>query len=147
VGNGVIMNGVKVAHMDDRLIPRAVVLDPEVTVHTPQRLWTSSGVKAVDHAAEAIWTQRSHAFADALSAAALKMMFDALPRTVTSPDDLSAPLDCQLAAWMCISTIRNTGERMSHAFDHNLGAVLGMDHGITSCIVLPPVMKHLASGT
>src|ERR1700730_12059812 len=31
------------------IIPRAVVLDPAVTVHTPEWLWLSTGIRAVDH--------------------------------------------------------------------------------------------------
>jgi maleylacetate reductase len=32
-----------------QIIPRAVVLDPTVTVHTPEWLWLSTGIRAVDH--------------------------------------------------------------------------------------------------
>ena len=36
------------------VIPRAVVLDPAVTVHTPEWLFLSTGVRAVDHCVEGI---------------------------------------------------------------------------------------------
>ncbi|MDO9398146.1 MAG: iron-containing alcohol dehydrogenase, partial [Herbiconiux sp.] len=34
------------------LAPRAVVLDPAMTLGTPPQLWASTGMKAVDHAVE-----------------------------------------------------------------------------------------------
>jgi maleylacetate reductase len=34
------------------LAPRAVVLDPAMTLSTPPQLWFSTGMKAVDHAVE-----------------------------------------------------------------------------------------------
>jgi maleylacetate reductase len=38
------------AHPD--LAPRGVILDPAATLGTPERLWLSTGMKAVDHAVE-----------------------------------------------------------------------------------------------
>ena len=36
-----------------RIIPRAVILDPAITVHTPEWLFLSTGIRAVDHCVEA----------------------------------------------------------------------------------------------
>jgi alcohol dehydrogenase class IV len=33
-------------------MPCAVVLDPAITLHTPEWLWLSTGIRAVDHAIE-----------------------------------------------------------------------------------------------
>ena len=35
-----------------RLVPSVIILDPAVTVRTPQWLWLSSGIRALDHAVE-----------------------------------------------------------------------------------------------
>ena len=51
---------VKRAHVDSRIIPRVVILDPELTLATPPWLWASTGVKALDHALEALWSPRAH---------------------------------------------------------------------------------------
>ena len=40
------------ASLHPYIIPRAVVLDPAVTVHTPEWLFLSAGVRAVDHCVE-----------------------------------------------------------------------------------------------
>src|SRR6516165_5747299 len=37
-----------------QIIPRAVMLNPAVTAHTPEWLWLSTGVRAVDHCVEGI---------------------------------------------------------------------------------------------
>ena len=36
------------------MMPQAVILDPAVTVHTPEWLFLSTGIRAVDHAVEDI---------------------------------------------------------------------------------------------
>ena len=54
---------VKQGYLHPDLIPRSVVLDPAVTVHTPEWLFLSTGIRAVDHAVEALllhrWAARS----------------------------------------------------------------------------------------
>ena len=44
----------KQSYMHPGIVPASVILDPAVTVHTPQWLWLSSGVRAVDHAVETL---------------------------------------------------------------------------------------------
>ena len=40
------------------VMPRAVILDPAITVHTPEWLWLSTGIRAVDHASRAFARRR-----------------------------------------------------------------------------------------
>ena len=55
-----------------RLAPRAVVLDPRLTLETPAQLWFSTGLKAVDHAVEQLCNPERAPYADALAEAGLK---------------------------------------------------------------------------
>ena len=41
------------------IMPRATILDPAITVHTPEWLWLSTGIRAVDHCVEGICSARS----------------------------------------------------------------------------------------
>jgi alcohol dehydrogenase class IV len=139
--------GVKVMVEDPRLLPAGIVLDPELVLSTPTQLWVTTGLKAMDHAAETIWGSRSHPVGDAVAADALRRLSRSLPRTLQVPDDLEARLDCMLAAWMSILTMTNTLIHLSHPLEHNMGARWHLDHGVTSCIALPVVMDYLADET
>jgi alcohol dehydrogenase len=139
-----VARGTKLLCEDPRLRPSAVILDPALTLHTPAGLWASTGVKAMDHAAETIWGTRSHPVGDLLAAEALRRLARALPRTLSDPDDLDARLDCQLASWLSIQTMSNTLIHLSHALEHCMGAYWHISHGVTSCIALPAVMEYLA---
>src|SRR5262249_958909 len=48
-----------------RIIPTTVILDPAITRHTPEWLWLSTGVRAVDHCVEGICSREAHAYGDA----------------------------------------------------------------------------------
>ena len=70
----------------------AVILDPRITVHTPDRLWLSTGVRAVDHAVEALCSVNAQPLIDATSVRALMLLGRSLKRYATDPSDLAARL-------------------------------------------------------
>ncbi len=131
---------------DRRALPRVVVLAPEATVHTPESLWLATGVKALDHALETLWSARPHPYADALALEAIRKLVRHLPES-RDPNATDARDQCQLGAWLSISGAINTGFRLSHPLGHQIGAHWDIPHGVTSCIVLPAVMRRLASRT
>ena len=67
------------------LAPRAVVLDPAMTLSTPSQLWFSTGMKAVDHAVEQLCNPVRSPYADALAEAGLKGLVQGLLATKVTP--------------------------------------------------------------
>ena len=122
----------------------AVILDPRITVHTPERLWLSTGIRAVDHAVESLCSINAQPLIDATSVRALALLGRALTRYATDPQDLDARLDAQMGAWLASMGIRRTEYGASHGLGHALGADSGVPHGITSCVLLPTVMRYNA---
>jgi maleylacetate reductase len=124
------------------IIPRSVVLDPAVTVHTPQWLWLSTGIRAVDHCVEGVCSGRANAYADAQALHGLTLLTRGLPRVKSNPADLQARLDCQMGTWLSMGPLAS-GVPMgaSHGIGYVLGAAFDIPHGHTSCIMLPAVMR------
>lgn len=118
------------------------ILDPRVTVHTPEWLWLSTGIRAVDHAVETICSRAPQPFTDATCVHALAMLNRALRRTKATPDDLDARLDCQLGAWLGSTGLGRVEWGASHGIGHQLGAVADVPHGHTSCVMLPSVLRY-----
>jgi len=124
------------------VMPRAAILDPAVTVHTPEWLWLSTGIRAVDHCVEGLCSREAHPFADAQAVKGLSMLAQALPRVKASPDDLDARMDCQIGTWLSMGPL-SSGVPMgaSHGIGYVLGAVYDVPHGYTSCVMLPSVLR------
>ena len=124
------------------IIPRAVMLDPAITVHTPEWLWLSTGIRAVDHCVEGICSGEANPFADAQALHGLALLTRGLPRVKAGPGDLAARLDCQMGSWLSMGPLAS-GVPMgaSHGIGYMLGAVFDIPHGHTSCIMLPAVMR------
>ncbi|UCE30141.1 MAG: iron-containing alcohol dehydrogenase [Burkholderiales bacterium] len=118
-----------------------MILDPAITVHTPQWLWLSTAIRGLDHAVESICSVQSSPLIEATCLHALRLFSDALPRTRDDPGDLEARLRCLQAGWLAAMGILRVPYGASHGIGHSLGAVTGMSHGYTSCIMLPHVMR------
>jgi maleylacetate reductase len=124
------------------VIPRAAILDPAITVHTPEWLWLSTGIRAVDHCVEGLCSREAHPYADAQALKGLSMLAQALPRVKANPGDLDARMDCQIGTWLSMGPL-SSGVPMgaSHGIGYVLGAVYDVPHGFTSCVMLPSVMR------
>lgn len=135
----------KQAFIHPGLIPLVVIFDPAVTVHTPEWLWLSTGIRAVDHAVETFCSIDCNAYTDSTALQALRLLGRGLPAVKRDPADLAARLDCQIGAWNSMAAIV-TGTRMgaSHAIGHVLGGSAGVPHGYTSCVMLPAVLAFNA---
>ncbi len=133
----------KQSFMHRGIVPESVVLDPAVTVHTPEWLWLSSGVRAVDHAVETYLSLDANDYTDGTALQALRSLGDGLARVKADPDDLDARLRCMMGAWLSMVGIV-TGTRLgaSHAIGHILGGSAGVPHGHTSCVMLPYVLDY-----
>jgi maleylacetate reductase len=124
------------------IMPRTVVLDPAVTVHTPEWLFLSTGIRAVDHCVEGICSGEANPYGDAQALHGLMLLSRGLPRVKADPGDLEARLDCQIGSWLSMAPLAG-GVPMgaSHGIGYVLGAMFDIPHGHTSCIMLPAVMR------
>jgi maleylacetate reductase len=133
---------VKEALRHPLLMPRATILDPWLGSHTPEWLWLSTGIRAVDHCVEGICSREAHPYGDAQALKGLSMLAQALPRVKADAGDLDARMDCQIGTWLSTGPLAS-GVPMgaSHGIGYVLGAEFGVPHGHTSCVMLPSVMR------
>ena len=135
----------KESYTHPMLAPRAVVLDPAMTLSTPAQLLFSTGMKAVDHAVEQLCHPVRAPYADALAADGLMRLAKGLTAVKADPASQAARLECQFGMWLAISGVGSgRGMGPSHAIGHTLGGSYGVPHGITSCVILPAVLAWCA---
>jgi maleylacetate reductase len=124
------------------MVPRAVVLDPAATLSTPDTLWFSTGMKAVDHAVEQLCGGARSPYADAVASEGLRLLNQGLRGTKADGNDLDARQACQFGMWLAITgAAAGGGSGASHAIGHTLGGMCGVPHGLTSCVTLPSVLR------
>lgn len=132
---------VKLLFWDDDLTPSATVLDPEMAVHTPPELTAATGMTAMARAVETLYSGFRHPISTALALHAVRLLRDALPRSVVAPHDLDARAACQMACTMSGTAAINAMVSVVHAIGHIVGGRHGLQHGISHAMLLAPGMR------
>ena len=82
------------------MMPRTVILDPATTIHTPEWLFLSTGIRAVDHAVEGICSINAQPLSDGTSMHALRLLGRGLRSVKTDPCNLDARLEMFAAGYL-----------------------------------------------
>src|ERR687897_3934375 len=106
--------GRKSGFADPRVVPSIVILDAEATLYTPEKLWLSTGIRALDHAIEGFLAQGEHPIEDVLGLEGARRLTEYLPRSKDALEDVRIRHELQLAAWMAYFGPYNTPMGLSH---------------------------------
>ncbi len=123
-------------------VPISVIQDPACTMDTPAELLLSTAARSVDHSVEGFCSVNTSPISDATAIEAARRMWSALPRMHANPADPHARADAQAAAWL---SIQGRSGGVTHGASHGIGYLLGggfnVPHGLTSCVMLPAVLR------
>ncbi len=128
------------------MMPSMAILDAAVARHTPEWLFLSTGIRAIDHCVEGICSQAANPLGDAQALRGLELLAKGLAAVKAQPNDSTARLDCLLGAWLSMGPlVSGVPMGASHGIGYVLCAQFGILHGHTSCLMLPSVMAWNAS--
>ena len=123
-----------------RMLPQAVILDPEVTTGLPPHITAATGMDAFSHCLEAWCAPGFHPMADGIALEGLRLIATALPRAYADGRDVEARTQMLAAASMG-STAFQKGLGAVHAISHPVGALYHTHHGLTNAVMLPYVLQ------
>lgn len=136
-----VATGIKHLYKSDTLAPETIVYDPWLGGATPLDLWLSTGIRSVDHGVETVLSRDANPFTDALALRGLTLLREGLNAVRRDPASAEARHRCQLGVWLAGSSIGRVRYGASHGLGHQLGAIAGVPHGMTSCVLLPAVLS------
>ena len=145
MGGGNVLDdqaGHKIRVRHRRLYADLIVLDPDMTIGTPDWLWLSTGVKALDHCIERLYSRGNQPAIDAPVLSAAELLFNYLPLSKEGDGNAEARLQCLIAAWLSMMGAPNFAMGLSHAMGHIIGVRYSVGHGYTSCVTQPYVMEY-----
>ena len=134
----------KITVSDPRIAPKLILYDPRLTLDLPPELTASTGINALAHCIETLYSPACPPEALAAAAEGLRHMARALPRCYQSGDDLEARTEMLLGAHLAGLAIAGATMALHHGLCHVLGGSAGVPHGIANAIVLPYVMQFNA---
>jgi alcohol dehydrogenase class IV/protocatechuate 3,4-dioxygenase beta subunit len=132
----------KSTRSDPAILPDAVVYDVDLTLGLPVALSVHSGVNAMAHAVEALYSPGANPVSDALAVEAITRISRALPMIADNPSTVDARADALLGAWLAGICLGTVGMGLHHKLCHVLGGTFGLPHAPTHTVVLPHVMAY-----
>jgi alcohol dehydrogenase class IV len=136
---------VKQGYAHPAMTARAIIIDPAVTVYTPEWIWFSTGVRALDHCFETLGALNSNDYWDGMAMNGLRLLSKGLLACKRNYRDLTARQQCQMGAWCSmVAIVAGLPMGISHATGHALGGSFDVPHGYTSCVMAPVALEFNA---
>ncbi len=123
-----------------RMLPAAVILDPELTVSLPAKLTAATGMDALSHNLEAYCSPFYHPMASGIALEGIRLVKENLPGAVQDGGNLEARLHMLVASNMGATAFQR-GLGAMHALAHPLGALYDAHHGMLNAILMPYVLQ------
>jgi alcohol dehydrogenase class IV len=125
----------------DGLMPKIVLIDPELAVHAPQRVTAHAGMDAITQLIESFITPRANAVTRQWCVEGLRLALRALPEAHAEGISIAARGKMSLAAMLSGMALANSGLGMAHGVAAALGATYGTPHGLACAVMLPIAMR------
>jgi maleylacetate reductase len=131
---------------DLRVLPRAVVYDPELTLDLSAAVTASSAFNAIAHCVEALYGPGANPITSLMAEEAIRAIATALPRSAQDPRDLDARSDLLYGAYLAGAALAVVGMALHHKICHVLGGTFGLVHGDVNAVILPHVVAYNTAG-
>jgi alcohol dehydrogenase len=134
-------DGHKLVFWDPGVVPRLIVLDAAVCTDVPADVFASTGMNALAHSIEGMYSRVRNPASEALALQSIRYLSEALPQVVDSPTDVAARERALIGAYLSGLVISNARVGIHHGLCHGLGSMGGLSHGMANAVFLPHAMR------
>jgi len=131
----------KITVSDPRILPRLTIYDPLRTLDLPPRLTAGTGINAVAHCIEALYSITRNPLSTAAATSGLRAIAHALPRCSAAGDDVEARTEMLQGSFLAGVALSSVAMGLHHGVCHILGGTAGVAHGDANSVMLPHVMR------
>ena len=130
----------KTTGTDPKVLPKAIVYDPVLTLSLPVDMSVASGLNALAHAVDTMWAPNADPINAALAAEGIRALNAGLPKVAKNPDDLAGREETLYASYVSAVAFASAGSALHHKICHVLGGKYNLPHAQTHATVLPYVL-------
>ena len=139
---GLTEGGVKKTGRDPRVLPRIVLYDPRLTLSLPVPLSVTSGINAIAHCVEALYSKDANPIISLIAEEGIRALAAGLPLVRDNPSDLEARTHALYGAWLGGVSLGAVGMALHHKLCHTLGGTFNLPHAETHTVVLPYAVAY-----
>ncbi len=134
----------KVTVRQPEIVPQVVIYDPELTLDLPPAVTAGTGINALAHCVEALYSTARNPLATAAALEGARRLFWALPDCFSDGDDMEARTKMLSGSHLAGTALATTKMGLHHGLCHVLGGSAGVAHGDANAIVLPHAIRFNA---
>jgi alcohol dehydrogenase class IV len=134
---GMTEAGVKRTGRDTRVLPRTVIYDPELTLSLPAKVAGPSGMNAIAHSVEALYSETANPITSMMAEESIRALGRSLPVVVREPGDIEARSDALYGAWLAGAALGVVGMALHHKLCHVLGGSFDLPHAEVHTVIIP----------
>ena len=123
------------------MVPRAAIIDPELTRSCSRETTVASGLDAITQLIESFICRFAKPLPRALVLDSLPRAVAALPRVLADPLDEGPRAALSHAAFVSGIALANSGLGMAHGVAAALGIECGTPHGLACAVLLPVALR------
>jgi maleylacetate reductase len=142
---GETKDGLKTTQQGPKIRPEVIIYDVDLTLSLPPALSATSGINAIAHAVEGLYTRDANPIVSMFAEEGIRALASALPAIVRNPGDREARSDALYGAWLCGVVLGSVGMALHHKLCHTLGGTFDLPHAQTHTVVLPHAVAYNAA--
>ncbi len=131
----------KMVMTDTNCMVSIAINDPELMVSMPPSLTAFTGLDALTHAIEAVFSKKANPLSDKDGLWAITTISEFLPRAYKDGNDMEARTMMAYAASVAGVAFSNAGLGIVHSMAHALGGKYNLPHGMCNALLLPYVLE------
>jgi maleylacetate reductase len=137
----------KITVTDVKVTPKLTIYDPLLTLNLPPTMTASTGVNALAHCIEALYSITRNPLSTAAAIGGVRAIMHALPRCYAAGNDIETRTEMLTGAFLAGTALSNVAMALHHGLCHILGGTAGVPHGIANSIILPHAMRFNLDAT
>jgi alcohol dehydrogenase class IV len=137
----------KITFNNPKIAPKLVLYDPNLTLDLPPEMTASSGINALAHCLEALYSRTSNPISIAAANAGVRHIHNALLKCYQDGSNLAARTELFLGSHLAGFSLASASMSLHHGLCHVLGGTAGVPHGIANSIILPHAIRFNADVT
>ena len=137
----------KVTVNDPKIVPKLVIYDPQLTLDLPPKLTASTGINALAHCIEALYSKMRNPLSTSAAIQGVQHIHNALFNCYQDGNNLDARTEMFLGSHLAGLSLASVSMGLHHGLCHVLGGSANIPHGIANNIILPHAIRFNAEVT
>lgn len=125
----------------DKVFPSVAIIDAELTDSLPLSVTLSTGLDAINQAAESVWNKNANSLTLGFATRSLQLGLNALPILAAGKGGKTERDQMTEASLLAGLAISHTRTALCHSISYPLTAHFGVPHGLACAFTMPEVCK------